>query len=129
MRQKRYLVPGYEFHLGRMSALDRQRKLIKVAPILDDDTGEVLIREREIEYDSLVLAVGGITNDFGTPGVQKNCLFLNTPQDAEHLRKQILLHAFQVVTGNSPCSKLRIGIVGAGATVKKLQVTDYFKKI
>jgi len=100
-----------------MTGLDRQRKLVKVAPMLNDN-GEVLIKEHEIQYDSLVLSVGGITNDFGTPGVDQNCFLLNTPADAEHLRKQILLRAFQVVTGNSAVPKLRIGIVGGGATVR-----------
>lgn len=57
----------FEFQLGRMSGLDRAGKSITPAPTLDDD-GQVLMPERSISYDSLVIAVGSTTNDFGTPG-------------------------------------------------------------
>ncbi|KUJ91957.1 MAG: FAD-dependent pyridine nucleotide-disulfide oxidoreductase, partial [Pseudomonas sp. 63_8] len=72
----------FEFQLGRMSGLDRTSKSITLAPTLDDD-GQVLMPERRITYDSLVIAVGSTTNDFGTPGAAEHCIFLDTRAQAE----------------------------------------------
>lgn len=80
---------GYEFQYGWMNGLDRSRKVIKIAPIMDLD-GRQIAGPRELRYDTLVLAVGGTTNAFGTPGVKENCICLDTPADAEYLRKRIL---------------------------------------
>jgi NADH dehydrogenase len=106
-----------------MSGLDRSRRIVKVGPILDTD-GDCVVREREVPYDTLVIAVGAVTNDFGTPGVVQNCICLNTPKDAEYLRKKILLQALKVATGNTPVPKVRIGIVGAG-TMRIYYVDPY----
>jgi len=115
---------GYEFVFGRMNGLNRTKKLVKLAPLLGQD-GKTLVQPREIQYDTLVLAVGAITNDFGTKGVRENCIFLNTPADAEYLRRQILGQALSVVTGNSVVPKLRIGIIGGGATGVELAAEIY----
>ncbi|CAL8110195.1 unnamed protein product [Orchesella dallaii] len=106
---------GYEFQFGWMQGLDKSRKVIKIGPIKDFD-GRQVAPERELRYDSLVIAVGGLTNAFGTPGVSEHCVCLDTPADAEYLRKRILGQALSVVMGSSPVPKLRIGIVGGGAT-------------
>ncbi|MEJ1266642.1 hypothetical protein WDV93_00145 [Pantoea ananatis] len=39
--------------------------------------GEVLVPERELAYDTLVMALGSTSNDFGTPGVKDHCIFLD----------------------------------------------------
>jgi NADH dehydrogenase len=72
-----------------MNGLDKKRKVIKIAPIKDYD-GNTIAGPRELSYDTLVLAVGGISNSFGTPGVDKHCVKLDTPKDAEFLRRRIL---------------------------------------
>lgn len=43
----------------------------------------------ELPYDLLVVTVGSVTNTFNTPGVQENCVFMKSIQDARKLRKQI----------------------------------------
>jgi NADH dehydrogenase len=106
----------FEFQLGRMSGLDRAGKSITLAPTLDDD-GQVLMPERRIAYDSLVLAVGSTTNDFGTPGAAEHCIFLDTRGQAERFHRRLLSHYLRAhASENGDASKIDIAIVGAGAT-------------
>ncbi len=106
----------FEFQLGRMSGLDRASKTITLAPTLDDD-GQVLVPERRIPYDSLVLAVGSSTNDFGTPGAAEHCIFLDTRAQAERFHRRMLSHYLRAhANEGADGSKIDIAIVGAGAT-------------
>ena len=106
----------FEFQLGRMSGLDRAGKSITLAPTLDDD-GQVLMPERRITYDSLVIAVGSTTNDFGTPGAAEHCIFLDTRAQAERFHRRMLSHYLRAHANESEDgSKIDIAIVGAGAT-------------
>lgn len=105
----------FEFQLGRMSGLDRARKTIRLAATLDEDGGE-LLPERELTYDSLVIAVGSTTNDFGTPGAAEHCLFLDTREQAERFHRQMLSHYLRAHAGKSDDSRISVAIVGAGAT-------------
>jgi NADH dehydrogenase len=82
----------YEFQLGRMSGLDRQNKHVVIAPFHDVDGTEV-VPERHIPYDTLVIAVGSTANDFGTPGAQDNCLFLDSLDQARRFHN-LMLNAF-----------------------------------
>ncbi len=106
----------FEFQLGRMSGLDRAGKSITLAPTLDDD-GQMLMPERRIAYDSLVIAVGSTTNDFGTPGAAEHCIFLDTRAQAERFHRRMLSHYLRAHANESEVgSKIDIAIVGAGAT-------------
>src|SRR5919106_6951634 len=46
----------FDFQLGRMDGLDRSRRVIRIAPTQDEQSGEELIPRREIAYDTLVIA-------------------------------------------------------------------------
>lgn len=81
---------GYEFQFGWMNGLDPVKKVIKLGPIISDFDGRKIAGPREVPYDTLVLAVGAVSNSFGTPGVDEHCIKLDTPKDAEFLRKLIL---------------------------------------
>ena len=106
----------FEFQLGRMSGLDRASKSITLAPTLDDD-GQVLMPERRIAYDSLVIAVGSTTNDFGTPGAAEHCIFLDTRAQAERFHRRMLSHYLRAHASEGEAGgKIDIAIVGAGAT-------------
>ncbi len=105
----------FEFQLGRMSRLDRARKAIKLAATLDED-GRELLPERELSYDSLVIAVGSTTNDFGTPGAAEHCIFLDTREQAERFHRQMLSHYLRAHASNSDDGRISVAIVGAGAT-------------
>jgi NADH dehydrogenase len=106
----------FEFQLGRMSGLDRAGKTITLAPTLDDD-GQALMPERQIAYDSLVIAVGSTTNDFGTPGAAEHCLFLDTREQAERFHRRMLSHYLRAhANEGEDGAQINIAIVGAGAT-------------
>jgi NADH dehydrogenase len=72
----------FRFQLGEMDGLDRERKVVRVAPTFDED-GRELIPRREISYDTLVMAVGSLSNDFGTPGAREHAISLDTAAQAE----------------------------------------------
>lgn len=107
----------YEFQLGRMSGLDRHEKEVILAPIQDSD-GQEVVPERRLGYDTLVIAVGSTANDFGTPGAQENCLFLDSLAQAQRFHT-LMLNAFlrknHLAQGDDHTG-LRITIIGAGAT-------------
>lgn len=107
---------GYRFQLGRMTGLDRTKRELWLAPILDDAERQILA-ERSVGYDYLVVALGSVCNDFGTPGVSEHCHFLDSSNQAEALRKALLNTFLQRSDGQSDTSKrLSAAIVGAGAT-------------
>ena len=99
-----------------------------IAPLLDDD-GSELIGEHRIRYDYLVLAVGAVSNDFGTPGVMRNCLFLDDRASADRFRNKLLNHCLRVsrAMGARPASDahVRVVVVGGGATGVELAAELY----
>jgi NADH:ubiquinone reductase (H+-translocating) len=104
----------FDFVYGRMAGLDRRRHVIQLAgwkgKYAPDD-----VPSTEVRYDTLVLAVGSVCNDFGTPGVREHCIFLDSRDDAERLRREMLERRLAaVVEGRS--HKLRLAVIGGGAT-------------
>ncbi|MFM2288898.1 MAG: dehydrogenase, partial [Pseudomonadota bacterium] len=110
---------GYRFFLGTVEGLDRARREIIVAPLVDE-AGRELIGRHRIAYDLLVLAVGSETNDYGTPGAAQHCLFLDSRTQADRFRHQLLNQCLRVSRQLSAtpaaASAVGIAIVGAGAT-------------
>ena len=118
---------GYGFHFGRMTGLDRDNREIILAPVTADD-GRVIVSERRLSYDILVLAVGSVSNDFGTPGAAENCRFLDSRAQAEALHRDLL--ALLAVTlgqerpsnggrdraATEPAPRIGVAIIGGGAT-------------
>lgn len=105
----------FRFALGRMSGLDRARREIVLAPHIDGN--ETILPERRIGYDTLVIAIGSNTNDFGTPGARDNCIFLDRRSAAEHFHRTFLNEYLKAGTHNPPEEKhCNIAIIGAGAT-------------
>ena len=106
----------FAFQLGRMTGLNRAERRISLAATLDD-SGAVLVPERELGYDSLVIAVGSTTNDFGTQGAAEHCLFLDTREQAERFHRQLLSHYLRAHAGlDESTAQISVAIVGAGAT-------------
>lgn len=60
------------FHLSEAVAVDPARCILKCRNLLDKDN----IREYDLKYDDLVIAVGAVPNTFGTPGVEEHAFFL-----------------------------------------------------
>lgn len=107
----------FEYRLGRMYKLDRQQQLIYVAPTHNKDNVEI-IPEREFHYDTLIMAVGSVSNDFGIEGVREHCLFLDTKQQAQTFQNQLLETYIKANTQTSEIlpGQLDVVIAGAGAT-------------
>ena len=103
---------GYQFQLGSVGAIDRHNKQLKIDTILDEN-GCAIVDTRTVDYDTLVLAIGSISNDFGTPGVSEHCYMLDSKQQAQRFQ-QTLINQFLSNNDNSPAT--RLAIVGAGAT-------------
>lgn len=103
----------FHFHLGTLTALDRGRKEIGLAPLVDE-TGQEIAPARSLWYDTLVIAIGSRDNDFGIPGVREHALPLNGPDDALRFHRRLLaLLARAEMLDYGP---VRVIIVGGGAT-------------
>lgn len=107
----------FKFRLGRMDGLDRANKRVWVAAVHDED-GDEIIHRRSFRYDTLVIAIGSIANDFGVPGVQEHCLMLDTPEQAQEFHDRLINACLRANTQEAPVApgQLTVGIVGAGAT-------------
>jgi NADH dehydrogenase len=107
----------FQFQLGSMEALDRARRVVAVAPTLDEE-GSELIPRREIDYDTLVIAVGSRTNDFGTPGAREFAISLDTPEEARRFHRRLIDACIRANAQHHALrpEQLNVAIIGAGAT-------------
>jgi len=107
----------FRFRLGRMSGLDRENRTIHVAPTINE-SGEEIIPERHFTYDTLIIAVGSVSNDFNIEGVREHCWFLDTKKDAEAFQNRLLNTYVKAHTQATPLrpGQLDVAIAGGGAT-------------
>ena len=105
----------FEFQIGRLCGLDRAARQIHLAATLDADGAE-LVPARTLAYDTLVIAIGSITNDFGTTGAAEHCIFLDTREQAERFHRQLLSHYLSAHARQGADERISVAIVGAGAT-------------
>ncbi|MFH0287958.1 NAD(P)/FAD-dependent oxidoreductase [Vibrio owensii] len=105
---------SFDFQMGSLQDIDRERKVIILSE-LKDDHGELLMPSRELEYDILVMAIGSTSNDFNTPGVRENCIFLDSPEQAHRFRSE-MNNEFLKLHAKNGNGTVDIAIVGAGAT-------------
>jgi NADH dehydrogenase len=104
--------------MGEMTGLDRKRREVHVAPYIDPAEGEHVTGPRVFGYDTLVIAVGSLNNDFGTPGVQEHAIRLETPAQAVQFHRRLVnacVRANAQSTALRP-EQLQVAIIGAGAT-------------
>jgi NADH dehydrogenase len=111
----------FHFRLGEMTGLDRVAKTITLAPVLDEDGREVS-PETQISYDTLVIAVGSVTNDFGTPGAKEFAVPLETPEQASRFNRRLVNACLRAQHQHTPVEpgQLHVAIIGAGATGTEL---------
>jgi len=119
---------GYRFFYGVMEGVDLASRHVLIAPILDEDGREIMGRHR-IRYDYLVLAVGSVSNDFGTKGVAQHCIFLDSRLQADRFRSKLLDHCLRVsrTLQDDPSAdvSVKVDIVGGGATGVELAAELY----
>lgn len=104
----------FQFCLGTMRGLNRSKKEIILAPVVDENKNEI-IPERTLHYDVLIIAVGSVSNDFNIPGVKEHCLMIDNSEQALYFQQQFIkkMMALPYHAENQP---LNIAIVGGGAT-------------
>ena len=107
----------FRYRIGAMTGLDRQRREVRVAPYLDDE-GRQVTPERVFGYDTLVIAVGSQSNDFGTPGVAEHAIKLETAEDALRFHARVVNACIRAHAQSTPLrpEQLHVAIIGAGAT-------------
>ncbi len=108
---------GFRYRVGEMVGLDRERKLVHVGPVVDED-GTAVTPAYTRAYDTLVMAVGSRTNDFGTPGVAEHAIALETPEDAQRFHRRLVNACLRAHMQSEPLGprQLQVAIIGAGAT-------------
>jgi len=112
---------GFRYRVGEMSGLDRSRRLVHVAPFRDEEG--LLVTERQlVAYDTLVLAVGSLSNDFGTPGAKEHAILLESQAEAERFHRRLVNACIRAHTQAEPLrpEQLQVAIIGAGATGTEL---------
>ena len=107
----------FRYRVGRMNGLDRAQRLVHVAPFVDED-GDTVTPAQTIPYDTLVIAVGSRTNDFGTPGAREFAIALDDPGEAERFHRRLVNAYIRAHTQSEPLrpDQLQVAIIGAGAT-------------
>jgi len=108
---------GYRYRYGEVVGIDREKRQVTTAPYVDED-GEQVIAPRVFRYDTLVICIGSLTNDFGTPGVKENAIALETPAQAARFHRRLVnacIRAHAQPEARRP-GQLTVAIIGAGAT-------------
>lgn len=108
---------GFRFRIGRMTGIDRELRELHVAPFVDED-GEQITPARSFGYDTLVIAVGSQSNEFGTPGVAEHALKIETTADARVFHRRMVSALIRANAQREPLAphQLQVAIIGAGAT-------------
>ncbi|TLZ11859.1 MAG: NAD(P)/FAD-dependent oxidoreductase, partial [Gammaproteobacteria bacterium] len=116
-----YLAQSYwhhfRFRLGEMIDLNRERREVQVAAVVDEEGSEIT-PQRVFHYDTLVFAIGSLTNDFGTPGVKEHAIALETSSEAKRFHRRLVNALMRAHAQPEPFrpEQLQVAIIGAGAT-------------
>ncbi len=112
---------GFRFRFGEMTGLDRARRLVHLAANIDEE-GRLITPQRSVGYDTLVIAIGSVSNDFGTPGVNEHAICLDTPEQAQRFNRRLINACLLAHTQTEPIrpGQLHVAIIGAGATGTEL---------
>lgn len=111
----------FTYRLGEMVGLDRASKCIHLAATYDDD-GREITPATSLPYDTLVIAIGSVTNDFGTPGAAQYAVPLETPDQASRFHRRLVNACLRANAQPDPVrpGQLHVAIIGAGATGTEL---------
>src|SRR6185437_3071013 len=108
---------SFGYRIGQMTGLDRGARTVQVAPFIDEDGREVA-PAHEIPWDTLVIAIGSRTNDFGTPGAAVHAIALDDAEAAQRFHRRLVNACLRAQAQSGPLAagQLRVAIIGAGAT-------------
>lgn len=107
----------FKFRLGELISIDREKKQIQISPYVDE-SGELVTPMQTIPYDTLVISIGSLTNDFGTQGVEKYAQRLESMGDAKRFHLRLVNACLRAQAQTTPLAphQLKVAIIGAGAT-------------
>ena len=107
----------FTFRIGELKGLDRANKTIELAPYVDE-AGRAVTPPQYIHYDTLVICIGSLSNDFGTQGVKEHALKLETQHDAKSFHSRMVNACIRAHNQTEVIHKrqLHVAIIGAGAT-------------
>jgi len=107
----------YRYRIGAMRGLSRAKRQVYVEPSFDD-SGEQVIPPRILGYDTLIVAVGSVSNDFGTPGAAEHAIKLDSTEDARRFNRRMINACLRANAQYEPLrpGQLHCAIIGAGAT-------------
>lgn len=107
----------FKFRLGRLEGVDRSAKTLQLAAS-HDEAGREITPAQQLGYDTLVIAVGSQTNDFGTLGAAEHTIKLDSPQAAKRFNDRLINACIraQTVPRSAGSGRLTVAIVGGGAT-------------
>lgn len=106
---------GFRFVLGAADAVDLEQQSIRLDAIVDDE-GREMVPQRSVPYDTLIMAVGSLSNDFGIEGVRDFSKQLDSREQAELFHRNFAAQLHRVNSSDDPDSRLSVVIVGGGAT-------------
>ena len=111
----------FRYRYGEMIGLDRRQQEVHLAATYDDE-GNQITEPRSFRYDTLVISVGSISNDFNTPGVKEHAIALDTAQQAIRFHQRLVNACIRAHAQPGPVrpGQLHVTIIGAGATGAEL---------
>jgi len=107
----------FKFRMGELTSIDREKKQIQISAYVDE-SGELVTPMQTISYDTLVISIGSLTNDFGTQGVQQYAQRLESMGDAKRFHLRLVNACLRAQAQTTPLAphQLKVAIIGAGAT-------------
>lgn len=107
----------FRFRLGGLVGVDRVQREVHLAACFDA-TGLEITPAQTLPFDTLVIAVGSQTNDFGTLGAEQNTIKLDSPAAAKRFNERLINACIraQSVPREAGSGRLTVTIVGGGAT-------------
>ena len=120
-----YLAQAHWHHFtytyGEVTGLDRAARQLKLAAMRDEE-GREITPATTLGYDTLIMAIGSVTNDFGTPGAAKFAVPLETPEQASRFNRRLVNACLRANAQPGPVrpGQLHVAIIGAGATGTEL---------
>ncbi|HLW23251.1 MAG TPA: NAD(P)/FAD-dependent oxidoreductase [Steroidobacteraceae bacterium] len=111
----------FNYRYGEVIGVEREQRQLVLAAMCDEEGREITPLTR-LPYDTLVMAVGSITNDFGTPGAARYAVPLDTPEQATRFNRRLVNAFLRANAQPEPVrpGQLHVAIIGAGATGTEL---------
>ena len=120
-----YLAQAHWHHFvyryGELIGLDRARQEVRIGPTYEEG-GVQITPPRTFRYDRLIIAIGSVTNDFGTPGAKEFAVPLETTEQAARFNRRLINACIRAHAQEGPVQpgQLHVAVIGAGATGTEL---------